>query len=218
MKRHSLISSLWLTLAILAASPVLAQDEDTTLPSAEDAEASTTTEAEAPSSQEVEINQDNYRQFMELKDAMRQRDIIPENIFKPASGSQKLDKLPEESQKHLRNQLREIIVQGDSWKPGNEGTEYPYTPSAAASKDPSLENQEQEAWGELVGSYHDREAQIYENSSGSQAANGSEQGSSNQQTEYHECERMCTRQTIHVKDRSLAYWLRRNSAQMKALC
>jgi len=59
------------------------------------------------------------------------RNIIPENIFKPESGSQKLDKLPEESQKHLRNQLREIIVQGNEWKPGDEETEYPYSPSAA---------------------------------------------------------------------------------------
>jgi hypothetical protein len=110
---------------------------------------------------------------------MRRRDIIPEDAFKPSSGLQKLDKLPEESQKHLRNQLREIIVQGDPWKPGDEETEYPYTPSVAASTNPSLEKQEKEAWGELVDSYHDRESQMYENSSGSQAARGSEQGSSN---------------------------------------
>ena len=181
MKRQTLVTGLWIVLTTVSALPALAQDKEPALPSAEDAEKTTTAEAEVPSSQEVEINEDNYRQFMELKDAMRQRDIIPENVFKPGSGLQKLEKLPEESQKHLRNQLREIIVQGDPWQPGDEETEYPYTPSVAASTDPSLEKQEQEAWGELVGSYHEREAQIYENSSGSQAARGSEQGSSNSQ-------------------------------------
>ncbi len=140
-----------------------------------------TEEPEIRAGQEVEINEDNYRQFMELKDPNLQREIIPENAFKPGSGLQKLDNLPEESQKHLRNQLREIIVQGDPWQPGDEETEYPYTPSEAAGNNPALEKEEMEAWGELVDSYHDRESQIYENSSGSQAARGSEQGSSNSQ-------------------------------------
>jgi len=166
-------------LAFFLFTPVLfAQENEPAPPSEPVDEDSTSIEEDAPAGQEVEINEDNYRQFMELKDAMRQRDIIPENVFKPGSGLQKLDKLPEESQKHLRNQLREIIVQGDPWQPGDEETELPYTPSAKASTDPSLEKQEQEAWGELVDGYHDRESQIYENSSGSQAARGSEQGSS----------------------------------------
>ena len=118
---------------------------------------------------------------MELKDPNLQREIIPENVFKPGSGLQKLEKLPEESQKHLRNQLREIIVQGDPWQPGDEEINFPYTPSVAASTDPSLAKQELEAWGELVDSYHQRESQIYENSSGIRAAMGSEQGSSDSQ-------------------------------------
>jgi len=125
---------------------------------------------EEPAGQEVEINEDNYRQFMELKDPRGQRNMLPENAFKPGSGAQKLDKLPEESQKHLRNQLREIIVQGDPWQPGDENTQYPYVPSNAASTNASLEKQEAEAWGELVESYHQREAEIYENSARSQAA------------------------------------------------
>ncbi len=176
MKIQTFTFSLLVALMACALPPAFAQDSEPTLPSTEE---TAVVEPEAPASQEVEINEDNYRQFMELKDAMRQRDIIPENVFKPGSGLQKLDKLPEASQKHLRNQLREIIVQGDPWQPGDEETDYPYTPSPAASTDPSLEKQEQEAWGELVDSYHDRESQIYENSSGSQAARGSEQGSSN---------------------------------------
>lgn len=132
--------------------------------------------------QEVEINEDNYRQFMELRDARGQRNIIPENAFKPRSGSQKLDKLPEESRKHLRNQLREIIVQGDQWQPGDEANDYPYVPSVAASTKPSLEKQEAEAWGELIGSYHQREAEIYENSSRSQAAMASQGTSGGEST------------------------------------
>jgi len=163
---------------LMLATPVFAQDNETAAPSETEA-GETVAEEEISDSQEVEITEDNYRQFMELKDAMRQRDVIPENVFKPGSGLQKLDKLPEESQKHLRNQLREIIVQGDEWQPGDEETEYPYTPSPAASTNPALEKQELEAWGELVDSYHERESQIYENSSGSQAARGSEHGSSN---------------------------------------
>ena len=179
MKKWFQFVSLLILAVFLLTPPLFAQDDEPTLPPVTDGEETTPAEPDTPASQEVEINEDNYRQFMELKDAMRQRDIIPENVFKPGSGLQKLDKLPEESQKHLRNQLREIIVQGDPWKPGDEETEYPYTPSVAASTNPSLEKQEKEAWGELVDSYHERESQMYENSSGSQATRGSEQGSSN---------------------------------------
>ena len=165
----------------LIASNLPAQDDETAPPPASDSEENSTEEPEIRAGQEVEINEDNYRQFMELKDPNLQRQVIPETVYKPGSGLQKLDDLPEESQKHLRNQLREIIVQGDPWQPGDEETEYPYTPSEAAGNNPALEKEELEAWGELVDSYHDRESQIYENSSGSQAARGSEQGSSNSQ-------------------------------------
>lgn len=179
-KWYQFLSSSIIALLLLT-TPVSGQENEPAPSSVPNGGESASTEAERPAGQEVEINEDNYRQFMELRDAMQQRDVIPENIFKPGSGLQKLEKLPEESQKHLRNQLREIIVQGDPWQPGDETTEYPYSPSAAASTDPVLEKQELEAWGELVASYHDRESQIYENSSGSQAARGSEQGSSNAQ-------------------------------------
>jgi len=160
---------------ILNAPLGFAQDEEPEVvpeivPEAEDTNVS--------AGQEVEVNEDVYRQFMELKDARGQRNMLPENAFKPGSGAQKLDKLPEESQKHLRNQLREIIVQGDQWQPGDETGDYPYVPSAAASTDASLQKQEAEAWGELVDNYHQREAEIYENSPRSQAAmaNGSSPG------------------------------------------
>ena len=162
------------------------QDEATATQAAETDADETASEKEAsPAGQEVEINEDNYRQFMELRDARQQRDMLPENSYQSQAGAQKIDKLPEESQKHLRNELREIIIQGDQWQPGDEGTEYPYVPSNAASTNPALQKQEAGAWGELVDNYHKREAEIYANASRSQAASatagaageGSAQGS-----------------------------------------
>jgi hypothetical protein len=167
-------------LLLLAVQSGFAEDTaaSTAVSTETDVEEATSEEADVPASQEVEVNEDNYRQFMELKDARGQRNIQPENAFKPQSGLQKLDQLPEASQKHLRNELREIIV-GDPWQPGDEDTEYPYVPSAAASTDPSLQKQELEAWGELLDSYNQREAQIYANSSATKAALGSEDGTGN---------------------------------------
>ena len=172
MKEHMKIIGL-LTVSVFVYTPTgFTQDE----------EESASKTSNVPASQEVEINEDNYRQFMELKNARQRRNILPEDAFKPNAGLQKLDKLPEESQKHLRNQLREIIVQGDQWQPGDEGKYYPYVPSEAASGSPELQKQEAEAWGELVDSYHRREAEIYENSARSQAAmapDGAANGGSN---------------------------------------
>lgn len=165
--------------------PVYAQDvPPATQPSDGDSDNATSESGDVPPSQEVEINEDNYRQFMELKDARQQRDMLPENSYQSQAGLQKLDKLPEASQKHLRNQLREIIVQGDKWQPGDEENNYPYVPSAAAMTDQALQKQEAEAWGELVDGYHEREAEIYARSSRMQSAgrsagesgDGSEQG------------------------------------------
>ncbi len=145
-----------------------AQDADVATVS--EAEVSAEVEDDPTAGQEVEINEDNYRRFMELRDPLQQRNAMPETAYKSQAQMQKLDKLPEESQKHLRNQLREIIVQGDPWKPGDEDTTYPYVASVAAEKNPSLQKLEAEAWGELVNSYHQREAQIYGNSRRSSAA------------------------------------------------
>ncbi len=160
-----------LMLCLLAFThPSFSQDDKN--PQAMDNTAGANESGESPvaSGQEVEVNEDMYRRFMELKDARQQRMILPEDAFKPGSGSQKLDKLPEESQKHLRNQLREIILQGNSWQPGDENTNYPYVPSQAALANSELQKQEAEAWGELLDSYHKREAQIYENSARTKAA------------------------------------------------
>lgn len=177
MKKYFRLIGLLTIPLLLSTSVVFAEEKEPAPPQETGAEKATEAGADVPASQEVEITEDNYRQFMELKDARGQRNILPEDTFKPDSGLQKLDKLPEESQKHLRNQLREIIVQGNQWQPGDEDLNYPYVPSAAARADQPLQNQEAEAWGELVDNYHRREAQIYENSARTRAAMASEDGS-----------------------------------------
>lgn len=126
--------------------------------------------AEAPGSGQVEANEDIYRQFMELKDGLQQRETPPQESWQSRSRMQKLDDLPEDSQKHLRNQLREIILTGDPWQPGDEDKDYPYVPSDAASQDRRLQNQEAGAWDELLDNYHAREAQIHANAERSRAA------------------------------------------------
>ncbi len=168
MKSYCQFVAVLMGLMLFYAPSAFTQDADVATVS--EAEVSAEVEDDATAGQEVEINEDNYRRFMELRDPLQQRYAMPETAYKSQAQMQKLDKLPEESQKHLRNQLREIIVQGDPWKPGDEDTIYPYVASVAAEKNPSLQKQEAEAWGELVNSYHQREAQIYGNSRRSSAA------------------------------------------------
>jgi len=127
-------------------------------------------------SQETEYTDDNYRRFMELKDQPTRTSTLPTNSYQ--SGTEKLDELPEASQKHLRNQLREIILESDEWAPGDENGEYPFVASEAGEKKPELKQQEAEAWGELVGKYHEREAQIYANAERSNSAAMTDSGQS----------------------------------------
>ena len=187
MNKHFQLTVLLSILAFLYAPAGFSQQDEAgaTQAAETDGEETASEEEASRAGQEVEINEDNYRQFMELRDARQQRDMLPENSYQSQAGAQKIDKLPEESQKHLRNELREIIIQGDQWQPGDEGGEYPYVPSNAASTNPALQKQEAGAWGELVDNYHKREAEIYANASRSQAASatagavgeGSAQGS-----------------------------------------
>ena len=130
---------------------------------AEGAWAQDTDEAaeDAPSaSQETDVNEDNYRRFMELRDQEIQRPSQPYAVLAPPGNLEKMDKLPEESQKHLRNQLRGIILESDRWTPAEAGKTYPFVASAAGERDPRLQKMEAEAWGELVENYHAREAEI----------------------------------------------------------
>ena len=171
MTHKNLITVLLLWSGLLLAPLVVAQ---AVAPSTEPGGEESTVEKTSPGSQEVEYNEDNYRRFMELKNENLQKSSMLTNAFQP--GTQKLDELPETSQKHLRNQLREIILEEGEWAPGDENKEYPYVPSEAAQSNPGLAQQEAEAWGELVGKYQQREAQIYANSSRSKSASGAEDG------------------------------------------
>jgi len=126
-------------------------------------------------SQETAISEDNYRRYMELRDERIQRDAFPVDAYEP-QGQEKLQSLPESSQRWLRDQLREIIVAGDAWQPGDENKEHPYVPSPAARTDSSLRSQEQAAWAELLQNYNAREAAIYANSARSEAASAATQG------------------------------------------
>jgi hypothetical protein len=112
-------------------------------------------------SQEVEISEDNYRRFMELRDPRITRPAMPVMQSAPADGLEKMDSLPEASRRHLRDQLREIILASDPWTPENAGELYPFEPSEEARLDPELRGLENEAWKELVGKYHEREAELY---------------------------------------------------------
>lgn len=125
----------------------------------------------ASGTQETEVSEDNYRRFMELKDARIERDAFPTNAFTPQAGLQKLGELPESSQRHLRDQLRGIIIDDeDGWSPEDAGTLYPFTPSSEAQGDAGLRAAEGEAWRELVANYHEREAAIYANAERSASA------------------------------------------------
>lgn len=137
-----------LTLAVTA-SEARAQDTEEQAP------------GESNSSQETEVNEDNYRRFMELRDQQVQRPNQPYAVLAPPGNLEKMEKLPEESQKHLRNELRGIILEGERWTPAEAGKEYPLVASEAAERDPRLHNMEAEAWAELVQNYHAREAEIY---------------------------------------------------------
>jgi hypothetical protein len=154
----------WLIAALLLAPAVYSQQEP------EPAEEEVGQSEPAADSGQVEANEDIYRQFMELKDGLQQRAPSPQDSWQSRSRLQKLDELPEDSQKHLRNQLREVIVEGGAWQPGDQDKDYPYVPSEAARENARLQRQEAEAWGELLDSYHAREAQIYANAARSQAA------------------------------------------------
>ena len=124
-------------------------------------------------SDETEFNDDNYRRFMELRSGGNMRNVLPESAFETGSALEKIQSLPEESQKHLRNELRDRIVEGEKWTPEQLEADYPYSPSEAAQSDDGLKEQESEAWDELVSEYHAREADIFAHSARSQMASAS---------------------------------------------
>jgi hypothetical protein len=141
-------------------------------------------EQESPASNVVDVNEENFRRSMELRDQSLQRSPdLTTGTYSRGTGLQALDALPEDSQKHLRGQLREVIVENGPWTPEEADTSYPYVPSEEAQKNGTLEKREQTAWGEMVAEYHEREAAIHANAARTQAATTSNQSANGQQQE-----------------------------------
>jgi hypothetical protein len=109
-------------------------------------------------SQHVEESEEAFRRRMETADSHDQSDVMRPRSSGTNKVPEGIDALPADSRKHLRDELRNVIIEQGEWKPEDAGKVYPYTPSAAAENDPQLRQQEQEAWGELVQEYHKREA------------------------------------------------------------
>jgi len=141
--------------AILAGATALAQAQESARETAPGTAPGAEAEAEDPS-RETDVSEDNYRRYMELQDRRLERPAFPAAALQPG-GLQKMGELPESSQKHLRNQLRGIILQRGAWTPAEREKNYPFVPSAAARVDGDLLRREAEAWAELVAEYHDRE-------------------------------------------------------------
>lgn len=124
-----------------------------------------------PASNEVDVSESHFRRSMELRDEQLQRSPdLTTGSYSRGTGLQALEALPEESQKHLREQLREVIVENGPWTPADAGSDYPYVPSEQAEKNGTLAKREQLAWGEMVSEYHEREEAIHSNARRSQAA------------------------------------------------
>lgn len=183
-KRYILVlCAFGVALSLSLAGPVFAQAEQTPenlldepLPTPEETPAETPAEPEAESdapsaSGETDYNEENFRRSMELRDSQLQRSPdLTTGSYSTGTGLQALDDLPEASQKHLREQLREVIVREGPWTPEAADERYPYVPSEAAREAPGLERREQTAWGELVAEYHEREAAIHANAARTRSA------------------------------------------------
>jgi hypothetical protein len=144
-----------LTLLLLGAPLCLWAQDDSEAEAENGTEVGTET---GSGDREVEINEENYRRHMELGDVDLQGNNFPVTDYGAQAQLQKLSRLPEASQRHLRDELRDIITQGGPWTPAEAGKTYPFEPSDAARGNSELRRMESEAWEELVSSYHQREA------------------------------------------------------------
>ncbi len=139
-------------------------------------------------SKQVDESEENYRTRMELRDQRYREQPRADMIYSSQAGTEKIDQLPEASREHIKEQLRDMIIASRQWKPGEDVSDYPYEPSAAAQTDAKLRSQEREAWAEQLQKYQQREAAAYADAegkpnaqaggqqSGSEGAAGSRQG------------------------------------------
>jgi len=117
--------------------------------------------ADEDTSRRVDESEESYRARMELRDQRYQEQKRSNMIYSSHGETSKLDQLPEASQEHIKQQLREMIMASRQWKPGEDVSDYPYEPSSAAQTDAKLRNQEREAWAEQLDKYQQREAAAY---------------------------------------------------------
>lgn len=129
------------------------------------------------SSQQVEESEEAYRRRMETDESGDQSTVILDRSTPPLKPLEGMAALPYESQKHLRDEMRDVIIEQGEWKPEDVNANYPYTPSAAAEKDPELRQKEEAAWGDLVQEYHKREAAALAGGGGRSSGSGPEQDS-----------------------------------------
>ncbi|HET6565918.1 MAG TPA: hypothetical protein VFG52_10935 [Xanthomonadales bacterium] len=142
-----------LLLIWIAAAPLLAWAQ-----SADIANEDKSTETGDDSSQHVEESEEAYRRRMETAESHDQADVIRPRSSGTTKVPEGIDALPADSRKHLRDELRNVIIEQGEWRPEDAGKVYPYVPSVAAETNPELRQQEEKAWGELVQEYHKREA------------------------------------------------------------
>lgn len=165
--KYFLVHSLPLLLALLIPLTAWPQSADIAGKGKQDEAADNSED----SSRRVEESEEAYRRRMETEDARDQSRVILDRTSTPQKPAEGIAALPYESQKHLRDEMRDVIIEQEEWKPEDANTIYPYSPSAAAEKDPELRQQEEAAWGDLVREYHKREAAAL-------AAGGARSGSS----------------------------------------
>ncbi|MEJ8566020.1 hypothetical protein [Elongatibacter sediminis] len=147
--RWGAMASLLVCLPLAAQEPV--RDAGSEAGDAAAAEAET-------SSRRVDESEENFRQRMELRE-QRFRDRQPSNTTFSYSTSRegKLANLPPESQRHIREQLSDLVIESRLWEPGVDLSDYPYEPSEAAAGDALLAQQEREAWVEQLQKYQEAE-------------------------------------------------------------
>ena len=143
-----LYMTLTVLLTIIGNTAAFAQDQDTSAD-------------EDGSSEQVEESDDAYRRRMELEDARSRDTTFTDSTYTQKAELEKIDKLPEESRDNIRDQLIDVIIENGEWEPSDVLEEYPYEPTAAAKSDSELLKQEQEAWDEQIGKYHEREAAAF---------------------------------------------------------
>lgn len=146
MNRHA--TKLLLLMALLPGMYVQSWAQDKTTSTGEDA------------SQRTEESEEAYRRRMELEGA-RDSATYSDTSYSSQVEQEKIDKLPPDSQKNIRDQITDIIIENGRWEPSDVLEDYPYQPTEAAEKDPALMEQEEEAWAEQVDKYHEREAAAF---------------------------------------------------------